>query len=118
MSFSLAANVLATAHPDKTVRMWDPRHSASAATGSKEVIKAQYRSHTGWVSGVQFHPSPTQPHLFASTGYDSTVRLWDLRSTRVPRQTIVVPLPPNAPPQRAGIVAAQQKMLCIDWHNE
>lgn len=73
VDFTLEANVLGTAHQDKCVRIWDPRQQ------EKEVMKLQLKSHRGWVSSVKFHP--TNAHMLASTSYDQTVKIWDMRAS-------------------------------------
>lgn len=94
IDFSLNANVLGTGHHDKMIRIWDPRQA------EKEVMKMQLRSHKGWVSGVKFHPN--QPHQLASSSYDNTVKIWDMRST--------LPL--------FTMQAHTDKALTLDWMDE
>lgn len=79
MDFSSPGNIMATGHNNKTIRIWDPRSSG------QEVMKLVLRSHTGWVSSVAF--SPTSPHHLISGGYDTAVKLWDIRS-KVPLHSI------------------------------
>ena len=74
MDFSLSANVLASAHNDGVIRVWDPRvHHAS-----KESMKLSLKSHKLWVSCLRFNPQNT--HQLASGSLDHTVKLWDLRA--------------------------------------
>jgi len=73
MDFSLMANLLATSHHDQTIRLWDPRQK------ELEVLKMALRSHKGWCSSVAW--SESNPRVFASTSYDKSIKLWDIRST-------------------------------------
>lgn len=74
LDFSLAANVLASAHNDGVIRVWDPRvHHAS-----KESMKLALKSHKLWVTSLRFNPQQT--HHLASASLDHTVKLWDLRA--------------------------------------
>jgi ribosome biogenesis protein YTM1 len=61
-----------TGHPDRVLRMWDPRIDAS------KLITRKLRSHSNWITSVHWHPE--NPNLFISSSYDSTVKVWDLRS--------------------------------------
>lgn len=79
LTFSQPSNLLATAHNDKSIGIWDPRLKEA------EVMKMRLRSHEGWVTSVAF--SPQDPHLLASGSHDRTVKLWDLRS-QLPLHTI------------------------------
>jgi ribosome biogenesis protein YTM1 len=94
LDFSLASNVLGSGHHDKVIRIWDPRQS------EKEVMKLQMRSHKGWVSGVKFHPS--HAHQLASTSYDHSVKIWDMRAS--------LPL--------FTLQAHTDKALTLDWMDE
>lgn len=71
LAFSADNNILASSHPDHTVRLWNPK------TG--EVI-AVLSGHTRSVMSVAF--SPADPNLLVSTGIDSTIRLWDTRTQK------------------------------------
>lgn len=75
IDFNLEANVLASAHHDSIVRVWDPRSQQAA----REAIKLQLKSHKGWVAGLKFNPS--NAHQLATASYDHTVKVWDLRAT-------------------------------------
>lgn len=79
LSFSQPGNLLATAHNDKSIGIWDPRLKEA------EVMKMRLRSHEGWVTSVAF--SPRDPHMLASGSHDRTVKLWDLRS-QMPLHTV------------------------------
>jgi len=76
--------VVATGHPDCTVRLWDVRTSTKGADGTTTaasvVSDSTFKpSHKGWVSDVQW--SPQNPYVLASTSYDGTMKVWDIRSS-------------------------------------
>jgi ribosome biogenesis protein YTM1 len=87
-------SVLATAHSDGTIRLRDTR--ADRVESGNSVL----RSHTAWVSDVQF--SPLQSHMLVSSSYDNTVKLWDLRAK--------IPL--------ASLTSHTDKVLAVDWTEE
>ena len=62
------------------------------------MMKSTLSSHQGWVVSVQW--SPTDQHQLLSGSYDSTLRVWDIRSTKQPLFTIT---------------AHEGKVLCCDW---
>lgn len=73
MDFHPDKTFLLTGHPDKLVRMWDPRSTTTTAS------VAQFKGHKGWVRAVKW--VPTNPHQFVSCGDDGVAKLWDTRST-------------------------------------
>jgi ribosome biogenesis protein len=74
------AGIVASGHPDCTVRLWDVRTSEKQSSSLVTADTTFRPSHSEWVSAVRW--SPTSPYQLASTSYDGTVRLWDLRSER------------------------------------
>ena len=84
------ASLIASAHTDHTLRVWDSRLQQAALR-----LKL---THPGWVSGVRW--CPHQSHLLASTCYDGCVRLWDVRSS----------IPLHEIKSHEG-----GKALCVDW---
>ena len=54
-----------------------------------------------WVSQMRW--SPSQPTVFASTDYSGTLRVWDIRATKVPL---------------AKTETHDGKALCVDWVKE
>lgn len=97
LSFSEDANLLASAHEDRHIRVWDPR-----MTG-QEVIKSTLKSHKKWVTSVAFAPAARQtPFLLASCAHDGAVKLWDTRSS-APLQTV------------EGAKGHGDKALCLAW---
>jgi len=79
IDFSTEVRLIASAHTDRFIRIWDPRESEGKATHKA------LSSHFGWGSGVSWHPQ--QPYQLLSSSYDSTVKLWDIRSI-IPLYTI------------------------------
>ena len=75
LDFSTEANVLASAHHDSVVRVWDPRTQQA----SREVLKLTLKSHKGWVADIKFNPF--NAHQLATASYDHTVKVWDLRAS-------------------------------------
>lgn len=66
--------VLATAGNDGNITLFDCR--SPAATGQVE------GAHDGCANSVVFHP--TDEHEFMSSGFDSVIRVWDLRNLKEP----------------------------------
>lgn len=62
------------------------------------MMKSILSSHQGWVVSVCW--SPSDHHQLLSASYDSTLRLWDIRSPKEPLYTIN---------------AHEGKVLCCDW---
>lgn len=78
------SNVVASGHPDCSVRLWDMRTSNEGGEGN--VFNGSLRpSHKEWVSGVEW--SPKDPFVLASTSHDGSVKVWDIRSS-LPLHTV------------------------------
>ncbi|KAK5666031.1 hypothetical protein BDV3_006964 [Batrachochytrium dendrobatidis] len=73
LAFSKESGLIVTGHSDNLVRLWDPRSKDGL------VVKMKFSSHTNWVSCVAW--SPTSTFNLASGSYDSTVKVWDVRSS-------------------------------------
>jgi ribosome biogenesis protein YTM1 len=90
ISYSMPTGLVATAHSDRSVRVWDPRTTTT-------IIQKTLTSHKQWVSSVLWHPYSSS--LLLSASYDNTVKMWDIRSS--------IPL--------FTIAAHSDKVLCVDW---
>lgn len=76
-----SSGIVATGHPDCTVRLWDVRADPNSKASSliSSVSDNTFRpSHKEWISAVQW--SRHHAYHVASTSHDGTVKLWDLRS--------------------------------------
>ena len=84
MDLSSHSQVLATGHPDCTVRLWDVRTNNTEST-SLVADSSLKPSHKGWVSAVQW--SSKDPYILASASHDGTLKIWDIRSA-LPLHTV------------------------------
>jgi len=86
ISRSFNSDVVATAHPDCAVRLWDMRTNGVGDKQSSQISDRTLRqSHKSWVSDVKW--SPTDPFVMATTGHDGTLKVWDIRSS-LPLHTV------------------------------
>ncbi|KAH3757962.1 Ribosome biogenesis protein [Pelomyxa schiedti] len=92
VDYSIFSGLLVTGHPDKFVRLWDPR--------SPGALPQFRRHHTQWISDAKWHPS--NPHLFASVAYDNMLAIWDTRA--------------QAPLH--SVKAHVGKVLCVGWSDD
>jgi ribosome biogenesis protein YTM1 len=92
LSHSTNNGLIASSHPDRIIRLWDPRSQ------EKEFIKKKLRSHTRWVTDVCWHPQ--SPNLLVSASHDKTVKVWDIRSDFALHT----------------LTSHSDKVLCVDWN--
>jgi len=79
-----APGIVATGHPDCTVRLWDVRTNESKP--SSLTMDTTFKpSHSEWVSAV--HWSKTSPYHLMSSSHDGRIKLWDIRSS-IPLYTL------------------------------
>ena len=77
------AGIVATGHPDCTIRLWDVRTDQST---SSLVSDSVFRpSHRAWISQVLW--SIDKPYQVVSSSHDGTVKLWDIRAA-LPLHTV------------------------------
>ena len=77
------AGIVATGHPDCTIRLWDVRTDQST---NSLVSDSVFRpSHRAWISQVQW--SVEKPYQVISSSHDGTVKLWDIRAA-LPLHTV------------------------------
>ena len=98
--------VLATGHPDCTIRLWDIRSNNTDGSelglkpSSLKVSDTTFRpSHRSWVSGVRW--CPTNAYHLSSCSHDGTIKLWDIRSSN-PLHTV-------------RVAPKDEKSLCLLW---
>jgi ribosome biogenesis protein len=83
-----STGIVATGHPDCTVRLWDVRTGGGEAKESSNLMTTNSTfkpSHREWISAVQW--SAHNPYHLASTSHDGKMKIWDIRST-LPLHTV------------------------------
>ena len=70
LSYSPGGLMLAAAHRDQTVRLWD------ISTGNRRPLST-FTGHTGDIHAVTFSPDGS---MLASGGADNTIRVWDVQT--------------------------------------
>lgn len=77
------AGIVATGHPDCTVRLWDVRTDQST---SSLVSDSVFRpSHQAWISQVEW--SVKKPYQVISASHDGLLKVWDIRAA-LPLHTV------------------------------
>jgi len=91
--------VVATGHPDCTIRLWDLRTNNSKQNTMLISDNTFRPSHKAWVSDVKW--SKSNAYQLASTSHDGSVKVWDIRSSN--------------PLHTTRTFAKDQKGLCLLW---
>jgi len=79
------SNVVASGHPDCTVRLWDMRVSTKGSDGEGGFFDGTLRpSHNAWISAVKWSQDP---YVLTSASHDGSVKVWDIRSS-LPLHTV------------------------------
>ncbi|KAJ3274502.1 WD repeat-containing protein 12 [Terramyces sp. JEL0728] len=94
MDYLSESKLIMTGHVDGSIRLWDPRSKDGL------VVKMKFVSHSNWVSSLA--KSETSGFHFASSSYDGTVKVWDIRSS--------IPL--------YSIGDGESRIFDLDWKNE
>jgi ribosome biogenesis protein YTM1 len=71
--------IVATGHPDCTIRLWDLRTNSSKQNTVLISDNSFRPSHKAWVSGIKW--SQSNAYQLASTSHDGSVKIWDIRSS-------------------------------------
>jgi ribosome biogenesis protein YTM1 len=118
MDYNADLNLLITGHNDNVIRCWDCRvsnnNNDAGSTSKQEVMKFSLSSHKGWISDVKWRTNGNDNeknsdttaastiHHFASSSYDNTIKLFDIRAT-VPLHTIT---------------SHRDKVLTVEWYGD
>ncbi|CAJ0751913.1 22344_t:CDS:10, partial [Entrophospora sp. SA101] len=100
IEYSKLSGLIASGHSDHLLRLWDPRAEDTA------IVKLTLDSHKSWVSCVSW--SPISQFMLASGSFDSTLKIWDIRS-KTPLYTFQ---------QKSDSSISEKKILCIDWDQD
>nr|CAG8432992.1 7442_t:CDS:10 [Entrophospora candida] len=100
IAYSKLSGLIASGHSDHLLRLWDPRAEDTA------IVKLTLDSHKSWVSCVSW--SPISQFMLASGSFDSTLKIWDIRS-KTPLYTFQ---------QKSDSSISEKKILCIDWDQD
>jgi ribosome biogenesis protein YTM1 len=74
-----SSGIVATGHPDCTVRLWDVRSADSKQSNLVISDNAFKPSHKEWISDIKW--SPDHAFHLVSTSHDGAVKWWDIRSS-------------------------------------
>jgi len=91
LASSLLGGVLATGHPDGSVRLWDSRVRGGGGVGDGGGLGTRgslcpSSDTSAWVSDLAW--CPAKAHLLAVADYGGLVRLWDSRAPSAPLATM------------------------------
>ena len=92
MAYNVDNGLCVSGHNDGLLRFWDPRSS------ERNPIVKTLKAHKSWISKVEWNPQ--RPTVLLSASYDSSLKIWDLRSSAAMN---------TAHPHKAG------KILCAAW---
>ena len=102
MHYNHHTSLVGTSHSDGKLRLWDVRqnHSSDSATSCQSIVNGGTASSGSpqWVSQLRWHPSKSM--VFGCTDYAGVLRVWDIRSTKVPM---------------GQADTHDGKALCLDW---
>jgi WD40 repeat protein/DNA-binding SARP family transcriptional activator len=80
IAWSADGTWLLSGSDDQTIRVWDLATAWASDPGRIQTVRILH-GHYGTVRSLAVHPRPdTHQMLLASSSYDKTVRLWDMRS--------------------------------------
>ena len=96
LAYNVENGLCVSGHNDGLLRFWDPR-----ANGRNPIVKT-LKAHKSWISKVEWNP--LRPSVFLSASYDSSLKIWDLRSTAAMN---------TAHPHKADNDPG--KVLCAGW---
>lgn len=97
MHYHESSRIIGSSHNDGRIRLWDLRKGNAENT----CLKITNGPSTQWVSSFRWHPSSSMASIFATTDYAGVVRLWDIRATTTPLDTVT---------------SHDGKALCADWN--
>ncbi|PVU95389.1 hypothetical protein BB561_001846 [Smittium simulii] len=102
--YSSLSGLIVSGHTDKTIRIWDPRVEDSS------VVSTSLKGHSSWVKSLKW--SSTNPFMLASASYDSSVKIWDIRSNSYIFSIKCVSSKNNGKKPKGQLV---DKLLALDW---
>ncbi|PVV03677.1 hypothetical protein BB560_001835 [Smittium megazygosporum] len=91
IQFSPSSNIIISGHTDRFIR------------------------HSNWVKSLKWSPSNT--FMFASASYDSSVKIWDIRSNSFIFNIPCIPSPKSANNNKTPKSSSTEKLLSLDWNN-
>ncbi|OMJ08703.1 Ribosome biogenesis protein ytm1 [Smittium culicis] len=105
VDYSALSGLIVSGHTDKFVRIWDPRIDDSS------VSSMSLSGHTKYVGAVKW--SPNSSYMFASSSYDGTTKVWDVRSTA--SSMFNIPSKGKSKSKEPGQLV--DKLLALDWNH-
>ena len=71
LDYSINNSLIVTGHNDAIIRICDPRED--------KITMKLMKSHKNLITNVKWHPHSA--YLLLSSGYDNSVKIWDIRSS-------------------------------------